>query len=195
MTASDAFSEYYAELLEKMARNKDRDQIWDIFQKFANVLISPHWSAYVLDDQYANLINGVDDRRKPLAIAHLKPSLLDGFASTTAIGACFNNSVLYQLWSSAGVKFHPHKAITKRLRYTKHDNVNYLPSAMQPRTIGPRISATKPSTALGRPWDTVWCAGSPRCLMGTNSCGWATRIRPTKSSMDVAIGSPTHPLD
>ena len=45
--------------LEQMARNKDRDQVWDIFQQFANVLISPHWSAYVLDDQYTNLINGV----------------------------------------------------------------------------------------------------------------------------------------
>ena len=45
--------------LEEMARNEDRDQVWDIFQQFANVLISPHWAAYVLDDQYTNLINGV----------------------------------------------------------------------------------------------------------------------------------------
>ena len=38
--------------LEQIARNTDRDQVWDIFQQFANVLISDHWSAYVLDDQY-----------------------------------------------------------------------------------------------------------------------------------------------
>ena len=112
--------------LEKMARNKDRDQVWDIFQQFANVLISPHWSAYVLDDQYTNLINGAGERRKLLAFAHLRPSLLDGFASATIMGACFKQSVLYQLWSAMGVKFRPHKAITKRLRYTTHGNGNLL---------------------------------------------------------------------
>ena len=66
--------------LEQMARNKNCDQVWDIFQQFANLLISPHWAAYVLDDQYTNLINGVGERRKLLAFGHLKPSLLDGFA-------------------------------------------------------------------------------------------------------------------
>ena len=105
-----------------MARNKDRDQVYDIFQQFANVLISPHWSAYVLDDQYTNLINGAGEKRKLLTFAHLKPSLLDGFASATIMGACIRNSVLYQLWSSAGVKFQPRRAITKRLRYATHAN-------------------------------------------------------------------------
>ena len=112
--------------LEQMARNKNCDQVWDIFQQFANVLISPHWSAYVLDDQYTNLINGVGERRKLLAFAHLKPSLLDGFASATIMGACFRQSVLYQLWSAAGVQFRPHKPITKGLRYTKHSNGHLL---------------------------------------------------------------------
>ncbi len=112
--------------LEEMARNTDRDQVWDIFQQFANVLISPHWSAYVLDDQYTSLIAGVGNRRKLLAFAHLKSSLLDGFATATVMGACFKNSVLYQLWSAAGVQFRPHKAITKRLRYATHGNGHLL---------------------------------------------------------------------
>ena len=90
------------------------------------MLISPHWSAYVLDDQYTNLINGAGEKRKLLAFAHLKPSLLDGFASATILGACFKQSVLYQLWSAAGVQFRPHKAITKGLRYTKHSNGHLL---------------------------------------------------------------------
>jgi hypothetical protein len=34
--------------------------------------------------------------------------------------------VLYQLWSAAGVEFRPHKAITRRLRYTKHSNGHLL---------------------------------------------------------------------
>jgi hypothetical protein len=112
--------------LERMARNKRGDQVWGIFQEFVNVLLSSHWSAYVLDDQYTNLINHVGERRKLLAFAHLRPSLLDGFASSTIMGACFKQSVLYQLWSAAGVKFIPHTAITKRLRYTTHGNGDLL---------------------------------------------------------------------
>ena len=112
--------------LEEMSRNSDRDQVWDIFHKVSNVLISSHWSAYVLDDQYTSLINGVGEKRKLLAFAHLRPSLLDGFASATVMGACFKNSVLYQLWSSAGVQFQSHKAITKGLRYTKHSDGHLL---------------------------------------------------------------------
>jgi hypothetical protein len=108
--------------LEQMARNKNCDQVWDIFQQFANLLTSRHWSAYVLDNQYQNLINGEGDRRKLLAFAHLKPSLLDGFGSATIMGACFKQSVLYQLWSAMGVRFRPHKAITKGLRYKRHGN-------------------------------------------------------------------------
>jgi hypothetical protein len=108
--------------LERMARNKNCDQVWDIFQQFSNMLISPHWASYVLDDQYTNLINGVGEKHKLLAFAHLKPSLLDGFATATIMGACFRQSVLYQLWSAAGVQFRPHKAITKGLRYAKHTN-------------------------------------------------------------------------
>ena len=112
--------------LEQMARNRNCDQVWDIFQQFANVLVSPHWSAYVLDHQYNNLISGVGETRKLLAFAHLKPSLLDGFASATIMGACFNQSVLYQLWSAAGTQFRPHKPIIKGLRYTKHGNGELL---------------------------------------------------------------------
>jgi hypothetical protein len=112
--------------LEQMARNKNCDQVFDIFQQFANMLISSHWSAYVLDDQYSSLINGVGERRKLLAFGHLKPSLLDGFASATIMGACFQQSVLYQLWSAAGVQFQPNKPITRGLRYAEHSNGHLL---------------------------------------------------------------------
>ena len=112
--------------LEQMARNRNCDQVFDIFQQAANKLISPHWSAYVLDDQYTSLVNGVGEKRKLLAFAHLKPSLLDGFASSTVMGACFRQSVMYQLWSAAGVQFRPHKLITKGLRYKEHSNGHLL---------------------------------------------------------------------
>ena len=109
-------------LLEAMARNRGGDEVWEMFQPFANTLLSPHRSAYVLEDQYLNLLNAEGERRKLLTFAHLQPSLLDGFASATVMGACFKESVLYQLWSSMDVEFRPHKAITAGLRYQQHGN-------------------------------------------------------------------------
>jgi hypothetical protein len=112
--------------LEAIAQNKDRDQVWDIIQQFAAVLLSSHWSAYVLDDQYTNLIASEGEQRKLLAFSHLKPSLFDGFASATILGACFRQSVLYHLWLGMGVRFRPHRAIQKGLRYTTHQNGSLL---------------------------------------------------------------------
>jgi hypothetical protein len=108
--------------LEQMARNKNCDQVFNIFQQFANLLISPHWASYVLDDQYTNLINGAGERRKLLAFGHLRPSLLDGFATATVMGACFKQSVLYQLWSAAGVQFRPHKPILLTILYATEES-------------------------------------------------------------------------
>ena len=113
-------------LLEAMARNKGGDQVWNLFQQFANLLLSPHWSAYLLDNQYSSLIASGGEKRKLLAFAHLKPSLFEGFASATIMGACFRQSVLYHLWSAMGVEFLPHKAIMQGLRYTDHQNGSLL---------------------------------------------------------------------
>jgi hypothetical protein len=112
--------------LEEIARNKDCDEVYDIFQQFANVLISQHWCAYVLENQYSNLINSSGEKRKLLAFAHLMPSLLDGFASATIMGACFKDSVLYQLWAAGGVRFQRHKPIARGLRYREHGNGHLL---------------------------------------------------------------------
>ena len=38
------------------------------------------------------------------------------------MGACFKESVIYQIWSAMGVTFRPHKAITAGLRYQQHEN-------------------------------------------------------------------------
>jgi hypothetical protein len=80
--------------LEEIAQNRDRDRVWEIVQQFANILLSSHWSAYVLDDQYTNLIASSGEKRKLMAFAYLKPSLFEGFASATLMGACFQQSVL-----------------------------------------------------------------------------------------------------
>lgn len=112
--------------LEAIAQNKHRDQVWDILQQFASILVSDHWSAYVLDDQYTNLIASRGEQRALLAFAHLRPSLFAGFESATIMGACLKQSVLYHLWSGMGVDFRPHRAIQKGLRYSSHQNGSSL---------------------------------------------------------------------
>ena len=112
--------------LGQIARNKNGDQVFAMFQQFANILVSDHWAAYVLHDQYTNLTAGSGVNRKLLTFAHLRPSLLDGFVLATVMGAHFRASILYQLWQSMGVRFRPHRAITKRLRYQQHENGHLL---------------------------------------------------------------------
>ena len=181
--------------LEEMARNKDCDQVYDIFQQFANVLISPHWSAYVLDDQYTNLISGAGEKRKLLAFAHLRPSLVDGFASATIMGACFKQSVLYQLWSAAGVEFRPHEAITERLRYTQHQNGELLTIRYATEEDWSKCLRDKRDRQMAH-----YRAGSRgaacrrRPFPMLSSCGWGTRTRRTTSSRVVAIGCRTRHL-
>ena len=112
--------------LETMARNTQGDQVWDIFQQFANVLLSDHWAAYVLDDQYQNLLAGQGERRSLLAFAVLRPTLFEGFASATVMGANLKESMLYHLWLAQGVEFRRHKALTAGLRYAEHGNGRLL---------------------------------------------------------------------
>ena len=132
--------------LERMARNKNCDQVWDIFQQFSNVLISPHWSAYVLDDQYTNLIKGVGERRKLLAFAHLKPSLLDGFAVGDDHGCLLPavGPLSAMEWNRRAVP--TAQGRSRRgcaTRSTATDTCS--PSCMPPRKIGRRTSATRHS--------------------------------------------------
>jgi hypothetical protein len=110
----------------KIARNTAGDQVWKVFQNLASKLMSPHWSSYVLDAQFADLISHNGEKGKLLAFAVLNPSLFDGFKTATIMGACFEQSVLCHLWATMGVKFRRHKAIQKGLRYQRHDNGRLL---------------------------------------------------------------------
>ena len=112
--------------LQAIARNVEGDQVWTVFQQFAQKVVSDHWSAYVLDDQFCNLIESSGENRKLLTFAHLKPSLFEGFATATIMGACFEESVLFHLWMAMGVKFRTHTTIQNRLRYQQHDNGGLL---------------------------------------------------------------------
>jgi hypothetical protein len=112
--------------IEAMARNIDRDQVWSVFQQFATKLASPYWASYVLHGQYENLITQAEGPRKLLAFAYLKPSLFHGFESVTLMGACFQQSTLFHLWTKMNVNFRSHHAIEGKLRYRQHQNGHLL---------------------------------------------------------------------
>ena len=110
-----------------IARNRYDDDIYKLLQEFATCLTSPHWETFVLDSQYEKLIGGDPSKRgKLLAFAVLNPSILEGFKSATVMGACFEESMLYHLWSAAGVQFETHRAIEGQVRYTTHPNDHAL---------------------------------------------------------------------
>ena len=111
--------------LEAIARNENKDAVWEKFKELANTLLSPRWDSYVDREAYDKLVNGTGSRRRLSVFSLLKPDIFEGFRSVTIVGACFNDSLLYRYWSSKlGVKFVP--AANHNLRYERHENGNEL---------------------------------------------------------------------
>ena len=97
--------------LETMLINEQGDEVWDRFAGFLGKLLSPHWHTYVLDEQFCDLLGSVGDRRSLWSFAVLRPSLVEGFAAPTIMGACFKETTLYHLWRAQGVEFRPHRRL------------------------------------------------------------------------------------
>jgi hypothetical protein len=112
--------------LDAMARNRKGDEINQMFSDLAYRLISPHWDSFTLDSQYQRLIAKDDGVSRFQVFSVLSPTLFDGFRSVTVMGACFTQSMMYQLWTARGVEFVSHRAIEGRVRYTSHQNDHLL---------------------------------------------------------------------
>ncbi|KDM66634.1 DEAD/DEAH box helicase family protein [Acidiphilium sp. JA12-A1] len=112
--------------LKEMHRNKANVPEYAAIRDLLNKVLAPHWHVHVLDSQYCSLIDGKSDGLRLLAFAILSPSLLDGYASATIMGACFKEAALYHLWRLQGVEFRPHTKIQSRLRYMQHNNCDLL---------------------------------------------------------------------
>ena len=118
LTAEDA------EILEEIAKNENKDAVWEKFKELANTLLSPRWDSYVDREVYDKLVNGSGSRRRLNVFSILKPDIFEGFRSVTLAGACFKDSLLYRYWSKLGVKFVT--AANSNLRYEQHENGNEL---------------------------------------------------------------------
>lgn len=109
--------------LRKIARNKNRDDVLKLFEDVAHRVTSPDWQVFALQDQYQNLIEGQGEKCKLITYSLLRPTIFEGFASATIAGACFEDSMLYRLWTTQDCKLKPvHDRLRRELRYDRHLN-------------------------------------------------------------------------
>lgn len=109
--------------LARMAKNENDDDVFKLLHGFAGRVISEDWDVHVLNTQAADIETGRRDLKRLKAFSILQPSCLDGFASVIIAGACFKDTLLYQLWDAQDVGF---KAMKLPLRYTTHGNGSLL---------------------------------------------------------------------
>src|SRR5271157_3975938 len=97
--------------LEALAKNPNRDLLWDQLKGLARKIASDHWDVYALRKYYDALIGGVsvdgEDFGKIEFFSAMRPSIFDGFKSAIIAGANFKKSLLYQVWSAKEVSFKP----------------------------------------------------------------------------------------
>jgi hypothetical protein len=111
--------------VRKVAENRERDAVINLFVPLARTLDSDHWKTYVHEAHYRALLKG--DRSTLQAFSILQSSIFEEFASVTMVRARFKETPLYQLWSAQGIKFDVDRELEDELRYTEHkggDRVN-----------------------------------------------------------------------
>lgn len=111
-------------VLKRYAENKDHDEISESLRTIAQQIVHVDREVYVLNENYQRTIKGDTEGGKcPLYfLSLLQPSIFEGFKSVTIAGACFKDSLLFQLWERFGVQFRVHEEITKGLRSKSHEN-------------------------------------------------------------------------
>jgi hypothetical protein len=116
------------QLLRRYAENKENDDIDGLFKTIAQHLLSDHYRMSAINENYDRTVRGDTERGKyPLYLyGELQPSVFQDFKTTTIMGACLEESLLFQMWSNAGVEFEPHEEITKNLRFIEHTNGHRL---------------------------------------------------------------------
>jgi hypothetical protein len=110
--------------LDQMAWNKDSDQVWDIFQQFATFCSPPIGQVMCWTTSTRSCRRG---RQEAQALGLRSPSaVIVGRVRVGNDHGCLLQAILCQLWSASGVEFRPHQGITRRLRYTQHQNGELL---------------------------------------------------------------------
>ena len=99
-----------------VAENRADDAMVRVLANMANKLLSPHWQCYALNSQLARFRQpeNPDTPNTLDFFGLLQPSIAEGFASVTLMGACLKELLLYRYWIAKGVQFIPHPKIKPR---------------------------------------------------------------------------------
>ncbi len=121
--------------IEALAKNPNRDFLWDQLKGPARKIASDHWDVYALRKNYEALIGGEsvdgEEAGKIEFFSAMRPSIFDGFKSVIIAGANFKKSMLYKVWSAKGVEFKPlppflKKHLRDEFRAGTHENGDRL---------------------------------------------------------------------
>jgi hypothetical protein len=89
--------------IRKIAANKRGDEVYEKFRGFADSVVSPHWSVYVNAQNYERLTAETDVKgvaRQLVGHAFMAPTVFEPFKAVYIAGACFEESLLFILWSN-----------------------------------------------------------------------------------------------
>ena len=97
--------------LEALAKNANRDCLWDQLKRPVRKIAPDHWDVYAVRKDYDALISGQsaegEETGKIEFFSAMRPTIFDGFRSVMIAGANFRRSMLYRAWSATGVEFGP----------------------------------------------------------------------------------------
>jgi hypothetical protein len=102
--------------MERVAQNKDHDEIYEVFRELAHTLLNQHWDSFVDTEKFEKLKAG---KEKYLSVhSVLMPSVLDGFRSVVMASANFRDTMVYQLWGARCISYGVQKElISGRVRF------------------------------------------------------------------------------
>ncbi|WP_294531889.1 hypothetical protein [uncultured Rhodoblastus sp.] len=121
--------------LEALAKNPNRDSLWEQLKGTVRKISSDHWDVYATRKSYDALIAGEsvdgEDFGKIEFFSAMRPSIFDGFKSVIIAGANFKNSMLYKVWAAKEVPFMRMPPFLKKLlraefRAGTHENGDRL---------------------------------------------------------------------
>jgi hypothetical protein len=110
--------------MERIARNKDHDEIYEGFRELSQTLLNQHWDSFVDTEQFEKLKAGKQGRLSVHSV--LMPSVLAGFKSVTIASANFTDTMVYRLWSAKGVDFREDRALASSLQFREHSNGHWM---------------------------------------------------------------------
>ncbi|WP_156167100.1 DEAD/DEAH box helicase family protein [Sphingomonas sp. Ag1] len=109
--------------LRALAQNSSQDDAIAVFKKLADDILNPDKVVCVQYDAYNNLLTGAGKAKEIHFFAFQKSDFVQGYASTTIMGANFDDTELAKIWEKVdSINWKPHPVINGNLRYKHHTN-------------------------------------------------------------------------